>query len=497
MITMSNEFSHPGLAAASQWIASGPKKNLIAGQWVAAESGKELDTINPANGVVLTRISEADALDVDAAVKAARRAFESSTWSGISPHLRTRMLLRIADAIDRHASELAALETLDNGMPTWFSNAVMAMVGDTFRYYAGWCSKILGTTNPTDASMFIFTLRDPVGVCGQIIPWNVPSLMAALKIATALACGNTVVLKPSELASLSTLRMAELIQETDLPPGVLNVVTGFGSTVGAAISEHPDVDKVAFTGSTVVGKQILQASIATMKRVTLELGGKSPNILFADADLDKAVQAAVNGFTRNSGQVCSAGTRVFVQESIYDEVTERITRIAACQKVGNPFDPETKLGPLISRKQLDRVMSYVDAGCEDGAMLQTGGTQIDGAGFFMNPTVFSGVSNQMKIAREEIFGPVVSVIAFKDEDDAIFKANDSTYGLAAAVWSRDISRAHKVARAMKAGRIWVNTFGETDPVMPFGGFKQSGMGREFGAESVLAYTESKSIQVRF
>ncbi|WP_449045906.1 aldehyde dehydrogenase family protein [Paracoccus versutus] len=494
---MTADFTHPGRETAQDWAAAGPKRNLIDGQWVEAQSGRTLESLNPTTGKLLARISEADAGDVDVAVRAARRAFEAPTWSGISPHLRTRMLLKMAEAIDRHAAELAALETLDNGMPTWFSNAVIAMVGDTFRYYAGWCSKIFGTTTPTDASMFIFTLRDPVGVCGQIIPWNVPSLMAALKIATALACGNTVVLKPSELASLSTLRMAELIQDTDLPPGVLNVVTGYGSTVGAAISGHPEVDKVAFTGSTVVGKQILQASIETMKRVTLELGGKSPNIIFADADLDKAVVAAVNGFTRNSGQVCSAGTRVFVQEGIHDEVAERIVEIASGQKVGDPFDPETKLGPVISARQLDRVMSYVDAGNAEGAELRTGGDRVEGPGFFVRPTVFAGVTNGMKIAREEIFGPVVSLIPFKDEDDAIFKANDTSYGLAAAVWSRDISRAHKVARAMKAGRIWVNTFGETDPVMPFGGFKQSGLGREFGAESVLAYTESKSVQVRF
>ncbi|KGJ03064.1 aldehyde dehydrogenase family protein (plasmid) [Paracoccus versutus] len=494
---MTADFTHPGRETARDWAAAGPKRNLIDGQWVEAQSGRTLESLNPTTGKLLARISEADAGDVDVAVRAARRAFEAPTWSGISPHLRTRMLLEMAEAIDRHAAELAALETLDNGMPTWFSNAVIAMVGDTFRYYAGWCSKIFGTTTPTDASMFIFTLRDPVGVCGQIIPWNVPSLMAALKIATALACGNTVVLKPSELASLSTLRMAELIQDTDLPPGVLNVVTGYGSTVGAAISGHPEVDKVAFTGSTVVGKQILQASIETMKRVTLELGGKSPNIIFADADLDKAVVAAVNGFTRNSGQVCSAGTRVFVQEGIHDEVAGRIVEIASGQKVGDPFDPETKLGPVISARQLDRVMSYVDAGNAEGAELRTGGDRVEGPGFFVRPTVFAGVTNGMRIAREEIFGPVVSLIPFKDEDDAIFKANDTSYGLAAAVWSRDISRAHKVARAMKAGRIWVNTFGETDPVMPFGGFKQSGLGREFGAESVLAYTESKSVQVRF
>lgn len=488
---------HPGLESAYKWLKSGPKGLLIDGKWVPAVSGKTIESLNPATEEVLVHIAEGDKADVDAAVVAARRAFEAPTWKGISPHARTRALLRIADAIEKHADELAALETLDNGMPAWFSKAAVSMAIDVFRYYAGWPSKILGTTNPTDESTFIYTLREPVGVCGQINPWNVPMLLIALKIAPPLACGNTVVLKPSELASLTTLRVAELIQETDLPPGVLNVITGFGSTVGASISSHPDIDKVSFTGSTAVGKQILQASTGNLKRTTLELGGKSPNIIFPDADIEKAINAAVFGFTRNSGQICSSGTRIFVHESIHDEVTEKITQLAAAQKVGSPFDPDTKLGPVISATQLDRVMSYVDAGNFGGATLTTGGQRLGGSGYFLSPTVFSGVTNEMKIAREEIFGPVAAIIPFKDEEDAVFKGNDSTYGLAAGIWTRDISRAHKVAKALRAGRIWINTYGETDAVMPFGGFKESGLGREFGVDSIMTYTETKSVQVRF
>jgi phenylacetaldehyde dehydrogenase len=486
-----------GLDTARKWVSSGPKLLLIDGKWVPAAAGEQLETINPATEEVHALIASGQAADVDAAVAAARRTLHSPSWAGISPHLRTRMLIRIADAIDAHANELAIIETLDNGMPLWFSTAVAAMAGDVFRYYAGWCTKIFGSTVPTDSTNFIYTLKDPVGVCGLITPWNVPLLLASLKIAPALACGNTIVMKPSELASLSTLRLAELIQDTDLPAGALNIVTGYGPSVGEAISLHGDVDKVSFTGSTAVGKRILQASAGNMKRVTLELGGKSPNIIFPDADIEKAIDAAVNGFTRNAGQICSSGTRLFVHESIHDEVAEKVAAIAAGRKVGSPFDPDTYLGPVVSSVQRDRVMSYVDAGNAEGATLMTGGHRLDGSGYFIQPTVFSGVTNAMKIAREEIFGPVVAVIPFKDEEDAIFQGNESTYGLAAGIWTRDISRAHKVARALRAGRIWINTYGETDPVMPFGGFKQSGLGREFGAESIEAYTETKSIQLRF
>lgn len=497
MNTKSIDFDHPGMRAALAWCNAGPKKNFIDGTWVYATSGKTLATLNPANGQELARIAEGDKADVDAAVASARRAFESAAWSGISPHERTNILLRMADAIEGHADELAALETLDNGMPTWFSAAVVKMAVDTFRYYAGWPTKILGSTVPTDSSAFIYTLREPIGVCGQINPWNVPLLLAGVKFAPALACGNTVVAKPSELASLTCLRLAELFHDSGLPPGVLNVVTGYGHTVGAAISEHPGIDKVAFTGSTAIGKQILLASAGNLKRVTLELGGKSPHIVFPDADLDKALAAAVNGFTRNSGQICSSGTRLFVHESIHDEFSKQVAAVASRLKVGNPFDAETKLGPLISEKQLDRVMSYVDEGVSAGARLMAGGHRVGEAGYFIEPTVFSDVSNKMRIAREEIFGPVVCVIPFRTEEEAIALANDSTYGLAGGIWTRDIGRGHKIARALKGGRIWINTFGETDPIMPFGGFKQSGIGREFGAESILTYTEPKSVMVRF
>jgi len=490
------ELKHAGLPSAYRWIRSGKKTLLIDGKWVPAQSERTFETRNPSTEEVLTWVAEGDAGDVDLAVAAARRALDAPTWRGISPHARTRALLRIADAIDKNGLEFAALETLDNGMPIWFSSAMIGAASDVFRYYAGWCTKILGTTNPTDSSSFIFTLREPVGVCGQITPWNVPLFLAALKIAPALACGNTVVLKPSELTSLTSLRLAELIQETDLPPGVLNVVTGYGPTVGAALSGHAGVDKVSFTGSTAVGKQILQASLGNLKRVTLELGGKTPNIIFPDADMDKALAAAVLGFTRNSGQICSAGSRIFVHESIHEEVASRVTETASRQKVGSPFEQDTNLGPLVSAKQLERVTSYVKAGEDGGAKLLTGGDRPSRAGYFLNPTVFSNVQNSMKIAQEEIFGPVVALIPFKSEEEVIRMGNDTIYGLAGGIWTRDISRAHRVARALKGGRIWINTFGETDPVMPFGGFKQSGIGREFGAESIAAYTEIKSVQVR-
>lgn len=488
---------HPGMSSALAWCRSGIKQNFIDGEWVPAVSGKTIETINPATGEALTHFAESDKPDVDRAVAAARRAFESLEWSGISPHARTHILLRMADSIEQHADELAALETLDNGMPTWFSTAVVKMTVDTFRYYAGWPTKILGTTVPSDASSFIYTLREPIGVCGQINPWNVPLLLAGVKFAPALACGNTVVAKPSELASLTCLRLVELFHEAGLPPGVLNVVTGYGTTVGAAISEHPGVDKVAFTGSTAVGKQILLASAGNLKRVTLELGGKSPHIVFPDADLDKALAAVVNGFTRNSGQICSSGTRLFVHESIHGEFSKQVAKLTSSLKVGNPFEADTKLGPVISGKQLDRVMSYIEAGQQDGATLVSGGARIDGSGYFVQPTVFADVKNSMKIAQEEIFGPVVCVMPFRTEEEVIALSNDSTYGLAGGVWTSDIGRGHKIARALKGGRIWINTFGETDPVMPFGGFKQSGLGREFGAESIMTYTEPKSVMVRY
>jgi len=478
------------------WLNSGPKQMLIGGKWVNAVSGKTFDTINPATEEVLATVAEADTADIDAAVVAARRAFEAPSWAGISPHARTRYLLKIADAVEQHAEELAILETLDNGMPLSSARARAAQVAEIFRYYAGWPTKIYGTTNPTDSARFIYMLREPMGVCGLINAWNVPLAMAAMKIAPVLACGNTAILKPAEQTPLSTLRLAELIEGIGLPAGVLNIVPGFGATAGAALVAHPDIDKVAFTGSTGIGKQILQASASNMKKVTLELGGKSPNIIFPDADIDKAFETAVATFCGNSGQICSAGTRLFVHESLHDEATGRIAKIAATYKVGSPFDADTKLGPLISAKQMERVLSYVDAGKSGGATLSLGGDRVGTRGYFVEPTVFSAVSNDMKIAREEIFGPVLSIIPFKDENDAVLKGNDTEYGLASAVWTRDIARAHRVARAMKAGRVWINTYAEADPVMSMGGYKQSGFGREMGSESIDAYTQTKSVFMR-
>ena len=427
----------PGHQKALDWLKAGPRRMLIGGEWVYADSGKTFETINPSTEEVLTLVAEADSADVDAAVVAARRAFESPSWTGISPHARTRILLKIADAVEQNVEELAVLETLDNGAPLSTTRGRAAQVAEIFRYYAGWPTKIFGTTNPMDASRFQYMLREPMGVCALINAWNVPLVMAANKIAPALACGNTAVLKPAEQAPLTTLRLAELIEEVGLPPGVLNIVPGFGATAGAAMAAHPDIDKIAFTGSTGVGRLILQASVGNMKKVTLELGGKSPNIIFPDADLDTAFATAVQTICNNSGQICSAGTRLFVHESLHEEATERVSRTAATYKVGSPFDPDTKLGPLISLQQMKRVLSYVDAGKSEGARLALGGSRVGDVGYFVEPTVFNGVSNAMKIAREEIFGPVLSIIPFKDEDDAVLKGNDTEYGLAAAVWTRD------------------------------------------------------------
>ena len=494
--TIESEVRSPAHQKALDWLRRGPKQLFIGGQWVPAKSGKVFTTINPATEEILAEVAEADSADIDAAVVAARRAFEAPSWSGISPHARARMLYDIAEAIEKNAGELAALESLDMGGPIAFNTGRIAACAELFRYYAGWPTKIMGSTNPSDSSRFIYMLREPMGVCALINAWNVPLVMAATKISMALACGNTAIVKPAEQSPLSTLRLAELIHEVGVPPGVVNVVPGFGAKAGAAMSLHADIDKIAFTGSTNVGRQILQSAASNMKKVTLELGGKSPNIIFPDADIDKAVEAAVVAFCRNSGQVCSAGTRLFVHESLHDDIARRVADIASGYKVGSPFAADTQLGPLISDKQMDRVLNYVEAGTSDGANLMLGGHRIGDTGYFVEPTVFSHVTNTMRIAREEIFGPVLSIISFKDEQDAIIKANDTEYGLAAAVWTSDVSRAHRVARALKSGRVWINTYAETDPAMSIGGYKQSGFGREMGAESIEAYTQTKSVLMR-
>jgi acyl-CoA reductase-like NAD-dependent aldehyde dehydrogenase len=473
-----------------------PKQLLIGGKWVPSKSGKTFETINPSNEEVLAIAAEGDKADVDEAVKVARKAYEDGKWSKIGPHQRSRYLLKIADLIEKNADELATLETLNNGMAISLARGMVAGAVDTFRYYAGWSTKIYGETNPSDPTFFNYTLREPVGVCGQIIPWNGPIAMLAWKIAPALACGNVSILKPAEQTPLTALRIGELILEAGIPEGVVNIITGFGETAGAALASHPDIDKVAFTGSTEVGKLILQASAGNLKRVSLELGGKSPNVIFADADLETAVPNSVFGFTMLSGQVCCAGTRVFVQEDFHDRFADALTRYTAGVKSGDPFDPKTTVGPLVSKEQFERVKGYLDIGKKEGAKGTAGGDVTSGKGYFVNPTVFTDVKNNMKIAREEIFGPVASVIPFKDENDAVLQGNDTTYGLAAAVWTNDVSRAHRVARALKAGTVWVNCYNNIDPISPFGGYKQSGIGRELGRHSLDLYTQIKSVYVK-
>ena len=474
-----------------------PKQLLIGGKWMPAKSGKTFETINPSNEEVLALIAEGDKADIDEAVKAARKAFDEGPWPSMGPHQRARLMLKIAELIDAHTEELAELETLDNGKPLTFAKGFdVPAAAETFRYYAGWVTKIYGETNPSDPAFFNYTLREPVGVCGQIIPWNFPLLMAAWKLGPALACGNTVILKPAEQTPLTALRLGELMMEAGLPPGVINVVTGFGPGAGSSIAEHPGVDKVAFTGSTEVGKIILKASAGNLKKVSLELGGKAPNIIFPDADLEQAVPTAMMGVYFNSGQVCCAGTRIFVQRERYDEVVEKLANFSKGVSVGDPFDPKNVIGPVVSQEQFERVKGYLEVGKKEGAKVSAGGETYGEKGYFVKPTLFSGVSNEMQIAREEIFGPVGTAIAFKDENDAVFQGNNTEYGLSAGVWTRDLSRAHKVARALKAGTVWVNCYNQLDPISPFGGYKQSGFGRELGRYAIDLYTQIKSVWMK-
>jgi acyl-CoA reductase-like NAD-dependent aldehyde dehydrogenase len=474
-----------------------PKQLLIGGRWVGAKSGKTFETVNPATEDVLAAVAEGGEEDVDEAVRAARQAFDNGPWPRMRPHQRTRYLLEIARMLEAHAEELAALITLDNGKPISEARGEVARTVEVLVYYAGWATKIYGETNPSEPSLLNYTLREPLGVCGQIIPWNGPLSMIGWKIGPALACANTVVLKPAEQTPLPALRFGQLALEAGLPEGVLNIITGFGPTAGAALARHPGVDKIAFTGSTEVGKQILQASVSDLKRVSLELGGKSPDIIFADADLESAVVGAAAGIFRNQGQVCSAGSRIFVQREIYDQFAQRLAERAEAIRLGDPFCPDTTMGPLVSAEQHERVLGYLEAGRREGAKVKTGGGRgPQPRGYFVKPTVFVDVSNSMKIAQEEIFGPVASLIPFTDEEDATLQGNDTIYGLAAGIWTRNISRAHKLARALKAGTVWVNCYGTIDPVSPFGGYKQSGIGRELGKHSLELYTQLKSVIVK-
>jgi len=496
---MNAPFSADALASLRADLAAAPRRLFIDGAFRPAVSGETFEVIDPATGRVFASAASGGAADIDLAVQAARRVFEGS-WARTTPATRARLLIRLAELIEADGEAIALTETLDNGMPFMMAKFAAVMgAAEQLRYNAGWATKITGETMDVSwpGEWQAFSLREPVGVVGAIVPWNFPFVMAVAKIAPALAAGCTVVLKPAEQTPLSAARLGALIAEAGFPEGAVNIVTGFGETAGAALVDHPGVDKVSFTGSTAVGKAIVRASTGNLKRVTLELGGKSPVVIFPDADLDKAIPAAAMGIFGNSGQVCAAGSRLFVHEKVYDRVVEGIAARAAALKVGAGIAPGTEMGPLVSQEQLDRVLGYIGSGAGEGAAIGVGGARIAGEGYFVQPTVLTGTASGMKVVEEEIFGPVLCAMRFGDDDvDAIARsANATEYGLSSAIWTRDISSALKLARRLRAGTVRINGGGGVDPAMPLGGYKQSGWGRENGRAGVEAYTELKAVTI--
>jgi phenylacetaldehyde dehydrogenase len=480
----------------AQAPAVGDTRLLIGGQRLDAQDGATFPTVDPATGATLAHVAAAGPADVDRAVRAARAALTDGPWRRCTPADRARVLWRLGDLILEHAEELAALEARDNGK-TYASALAVDIPGAAglFHYMAGWATKLEGATIPVSAPgrFHVFTRREPIGVVGLIVPWNYPLGQCSWKVAPALACGNTAVLKPAEQTPLSALRLGELALDAGLPEGVLNVVPGFGETAGAALVAHPDVDKIAFTGSTETGRAIVRGATGNLKKVSIELGGKSPNVVFADADLPVAIQGAADGIFFNQGEVCTAGSRLYVQREVHDEVVAGVAEAARALRVGDPFDATTEVGPLVTAEHRDTVRGYVEAGVAAGAELVTGGDAVGDDGWFLNPAVFAGATPEMSIVREEIFGPVVSVIPFDGIDDVVRAANDSPFGLAAGVWTANIATAHEMTARLRAGTVWVNCYGVFDAAMPFGGVKQSGWGKEMGHAVLADYTETKTV----